>query len=136
MTPGSCFCGSIRFEIYAFATDIYKCHCSRCRKQFGGASGAAAMAPASGFRWTQGKELRNSYQPPGSQYKTWFCSNCGSTLFWRSPGATGISVSANALQDDHGLKLKSHIWVEDKPDWYEFADECPRLTSSEFAEQK
>jgi hypothetical protein len=61
-----------------------------------------------------------------------FCGTCGSTLFWRrAGGGSAMSVSAHALQDDHGLKLEKHIWVDFKPDWYEFADECPRLTSSQ-----
>lgn len=60
-----------------------------------------------------------------------FCARCGSTLFWRSPGAVGISVSANALGDDHGLALTQHIWVDDQPDWYAFADDRPRRTAAQ-----
>lgn len=61
-----------------------------------------------------------------------FCTECGSTLFWRSVGAgDAMSVSANALQDDHGLQLKSHIWVDFKPDWYDFADDADRMTSAQ-----
>lgn len=55
MTKGSCLCGSIRFEVEAFGSDIYKCHCSKCRKGFGGASSAVALAPEEKFSWLQGK---------------------------------------------------------------------------------
>lgn len=62
-----------------------------------------------------------------------FCSACGSTLFWRRVGAgSAMAVSAHALEPGHGLALNQHIWIDDKPDWYDFADDAPRLTAAEF----
>ncbi|MEB4591355.1 FMN-binding negative transcriptional regulator [Candidatus Thiothrix sp. Deng01] len=39
---GSCFCGSIAFEISGEIPDLYQCHCSECRKTTGAAANAAA----------------------------------------------------------------------------------------------
>ena len=61
-----------------------------------------------------------------------FCSECGSSLFWRSPGGgNDMAVSVSTLPDDHGLEVMEHIWVDDQPDWYAFADDTPRLTAAE-----
>ena len=61
-----------------------------------------------------------------------FCRVCGSSLFWRAPGdGNDVAINVSTLPEDHGLDLFEHIWVDDKPDWYEFADDCPRRTAAD-----
>lgn len=61
-----------------------------------------------------------------------FCSDCGSSLFWRSPGGgDDMAISVSTLPEDHGIQIMEHIWVDDKPDWYEFADDTPRRTAAD-----
>ena len=57
-----------------------------------------------------------------------FCARCGSSLFWRAPGqGDDVSASVGALPEDHGLTIGAHIWVEDKPGLYDYADARPAL---------
>lgn len=127
MIHGSCSCGSVRFAVETFASDIYKCHCSRCRKMFGGASSAAALAYAKGFVWTQGKELRRGFQPPGSDYKTYRCSNCGSLtpLHLKSKGL--YFVPMGLLDSDPGIPLTRHIHLASKAAWELLDDRTEKL---------
>lgn len=61
-----------------------------------------------------------------------FCNRCGSSLFWRSPGeARDWAINISSLPEDHGQEIFEHIWVDDQPDWYAFADDKPRKTSVE-----
>jgi hypothetical protein len=53
-------------------------------------------------------------------------------LFWRVPGeAADWAANVHALGDGHGQSIREHIWVEDRPAFYDFADERPRLTAAE-----
>ena len=81
MTTGGCLCGAVRFEVESFSGGIFKCHCSKCRKSFGGASSAAAMAPEGGFHWLQGEESIALFEESPT-FKRYFCPGCGSI---RSP---------------------------------------------------
>jgi hypothetical protein len=61
-----------------------------------------------------------------------FCGHCGSTLFWRRSGAKrDWAVSVGTLENGHGQRIAEHIWVDDKPGFYDFADDAPRLTAAE-----
>ena len=62
-----------------------------------------------------------------------FCRRCGTSLFWRLTGEpSDWIVNLHALGDDHGLTIDEHIWVDQKPSCYDFADATPRLTEAEF----
>lgn len=62
-----------------------------------------------------------------------FCTACGSSLFYRLANDHNAMLIAavDALDDASGLTLESHIYIDAKPDRYEFADDCPRLTEAE-----
>jgi len=64
MVRGSCFCGGIRFEADTVPL-ITTCHCAKCRKSRGAAFSVTACIPLDSFRYLQGEELIQTYQPPG-----------------------------------------------------------------------
>jgi hypothetical protein len=66
-----------------------------------------------------------------------FCRDCGASLFWR---ATGVerdwAISVGALEPGHGQEIAAHIWIDDKPGFYDFADDAPRKTEAECLAEK
>jgi hypothetical protein len=62
-----------------------------------------------------------------------FCTECGSTLFWRAKDCAegDWAVSAGALPDESVPDIFEHIWVDDKAPYYEFADDTPRRTAAD-----
>jgi hypothetical protein len=61
-----------------------------------------------------------------------FCRSCGSSLFWRMRGHEGhIYVSALSFEDQDQLNLESEIFIDEKPSWYDFSGDRPRLTGAE-----
>ncbi len=127
MITGSCLCGGVRFEIASFASDIYKCHCSRCRKQFGAACGTAAMAHAEGFRWTRGEDLIRRFRPEGSAYDTCFCQTCGSNVPLHLEAAHWYYVPMGLIDGSPGIPLTRHSHVDSKADWEILDDQIERL---------
>ncbi len=116
MITGSCLCGAVEFGVSEFSSAIFKCHCSKCRKAFGGASSAAALAALDTFSWERGEEGIREFQSP-SGFKRRFCPDCGSIvpqfladyqLYW---------VPVGLLNDDPGIRLKQHIHVNSKAAW-------------------
>lgn len=135
MVRGQCLCGAVRFHGEP-DTDrgVTACHCGQCRRWDGG-------GPLIAVRFRGGISFDAGDEPGGALawYRSsehgerGFCARCGSSLFWRAPGAgSDASASLGALQEDHGLTIAAHIWVEDKPGWYDYADDCPRMTSDEW----
>jgi len=60
------------------------------------------------------------------------CLGCGSALFYKMrEDANPQSVSAGSLDKAPGLAISEHIFIEEKPAYYDFADSAPRITGAE-----
>ena len=124
MHKGSCLCGSVAFTIDRLTRDVLACHCTQCRK-VSGHFWAATQVEIEHFHFTSDVNLRWFESSPGN--KRGFCSNCGSTLFWRPDGMPSISVSAGAIDGATGLKTAQHWYVANKGDYYDLADDVEQL---------
>lgn len=130
---GSCLCGAVSFEATLKSNHVDVCHCSMCRKWGGG--------PAIGLQCERDIQLK------GENYLTWykssdwaergFCNKCGSNLFCRVKEEVGdyFGIFASSLDNQDGLELTQHIFIDNKPEYYDFADHCERLTEAQFLAQ-
>lgn len=126
---GACLCGKVTFELPAESRSVSVCHCTMCRRQSAGpvmalhGAGVPQIAGASPLRWFRSSDWG----------ERGFCGDCGSALFWRIVASGETFVSAGALIDAPDLVIESHIFVDAKPGFYDFADDSPRLTGDEVA---
>ena len=124
---GRCLCGAVKFTADVAKRDVDVCHCSMCRRWTAG--------PFMGLMH-EGEVVFDGAESIGV-YKSseWgergFCKHCGTPLFWRLSGSNTYSFSAGALDDQTGLKLTMEIFIDEKPAFYDFANETRRLTGAE-----
>lgn len=120
--PGSCLCGSVRFEIDAFASRVAHCHCSMCRKFHGAAFATLASVSQSSFHWICGENLLQHWTAANHTTRS-FCSLCGSSLFFRSALAPGvIEVALGVMDVAVPVHPDAHIFVESAVSWFEAGD--------------
>ena len=131
---GSCLCGGVRFEVTMPFRRANHCHCSRCRKHSGAATGTQGRVPREGFRLLAGKELVRVYRPQGGTAKA-FCSVCGSSLFGGTwPGGPEVSIRFGALDGDPGIRPQYRSFVASKAPWDELPDDgLPRYPEAKPA---
>jgi hypothetical protein len=55
-----------------------------------------------------------------------FCQECGASIIFERLGGSNISIAAGMLDSSKGLKTVEHIFVDDKPDYYEIEDDLPK----------
>lgn len=123
MHLGSCLCGAVTFEVAGELPPLDACHCSKCRKQ-------------SGHFFASTDVPRSALTIHGAQNVAWFrssekarrgfCSTCGSALFWDPIARDWIGVAMGAFDKPTGTKLRVHIYVADKGDYYDIADRLPQ----------
>ena len=126
MTVGSCLCKAVSFEVSEFSSGIYKCHCSKCRKAFGGASSAAVLVDDTAFQWLRGSDRMRVYETD-SGFKRYFCDCCGCLLPQSVERLGLVWVPAGLFDEDPGLALASHIHVDSKASWEVLDEETPCL---------
>lgn len=122
MHRGSCLCGAVSFDVTGDLPPPDACHCSYCRKHSGHffastdvPRAALTIHGASSLTW-----FRSS-----KKAQRGFCSTCGSSLFWDPLDQNKhdwIGVAMGAFDLPTGTRLKIHIYVADKGDYYDIAD--------------
>ncbi|MEZ5572494.1 MAG: GFA family protein [Halioglobus sp.] len=130
MTEGACLCGNVRFAVARFSSAIFKCHCSKCRKAFGGASSAAALVSEAHFSWLAGAQEVREYQCE-SGFRRRFCPECGSIVPQFIEEYQLVWVPVGLLESDPGIALKRHIHVNSKAPW-EILDDQARQHGEGF----
>lgn len=122
---GGCFCGAIRYHLSGELCNARACHCSRCRKAFGGASSAyAELAPGASIAWTSGRELLSVHETTES-WALAFCSVCGSTLCGLHHGEVH-GLTLGCVDGDPGVRIGMHIFVGSKAPWDHIGGDAPQ----------
>ena len=126
MHTGSCLCGAVTFEVDGELPAPDGCHCTQCRK-WSGHFLAGTDVPRSAVT-VQGTEHVSWYRS-SDKVRRGFCSVCGSSLFFDPLDQdrhdwTGIAMGAFDIPTN--ARLGMHIFVAEKGDYYEIADDLPR----------
>lgn len=122
---GRCLCGRVRFAIDAGARRVGMCHCSKCRRASGAASNAVLIVAPHAFEWLSGQRDVRLYVDGGG-WRTAFCATCGCPAPVERPGAAGYWIPAGALEDDEGLHVIAHIFVNSKASWERIGGDAPQ----------
>ena len=127
---GQCLCGAVKYSGIPTDSGTGVCHCKMCRIQSSGPFFAVrmkdgvTMIEARGLKWYDASDIA----------ERGFCSECGSTMFWRTKDCADgdWTVSAGTLPDESVPPIIEHIWVDDKASYYAFRDDAPRKTAAEY----
>lgn len=120
---GACLCGAVSFEVTGKLRPVLFCHCVQCRKQSGHFF-AATSAPISAISISGEDQITWYKSSPRAQRG--FCSQCGSTLFWKENDSSDMSILAGSLDEPTGLTAERHIFCSSKGDYYEIGDGLPQ----------
>ena len=89
----TCCCGACSIEVEGDPVLNALCHCSNCKRRTGSAFGWSVYFPDRQVVRHDG-DLRPYDLGGAGRQRRWFCTSCGSTLFWTvawRAGETGIA---------------------------------------------
>lgn len=124
---GSCLCGEVTFEAEPMPS-MQACHCSMCRKWSAGpfmsvpCQGASFAGPIGEYASSEGN-VRG------------FCKTCGSSLYFHPSEVPVHAIPISLFDDQSELPFRVEIFIDDKPDYYEFANPTKKMTGAEFMEK-
>lgn len=127
ITNGGCLCGAVRYEVKGALRDIVNCHCAMCQKIHGN-FGPHSKAKKVNIKITNNEGL--SWFETSEVARRGFCRKCGSSLFWEPYEMDATGIIAGSLDAPTGLKTMGHIYVSEKPDFYEITDSSPQFQES------
>jgi hypothetical protein len=125
---GKCLCGDVQFTT-PMPAHIDACHCDMCLHWSGGPfigadfrEGGIIFTKDDGLTWYESSDWA----------KRGFCNTCGSSLFYCLKNNPGFwAIAAGTLDLPKGLTLGKEIFMDDKPDYYAFLGDHPRLNNKD-----
>jgi len=125
MIRGSCLCGAVTYEADGLSGPMVHCHCRTCQKAHSAAFATTARVRRDGFRWTDGDEMRRSFESTPGKLR-WFCQACGSHLMAEWVAADQVILRLGSA--DEGLEATpvAHIWTSHQAYWDQGQDALPR----------
>ncbi|MBY8965201.1 MULTISPECIES: GFA family protein [Pseudomonadota] len=128
---GQCLCGAVRLKTQLKSNHVDACHCSMCRKWGGGPFLAVQCEGELQF---EGGEHIATYQ--SSQWaERGFCNSCGTHLYYRLREGNTYALPVGLLQEQQAWAFTEEIFIDEKPDFYSFAQETKKLTGAEVFAQ-
>lgn len=121
---GSCFCGTVRYEVADAFRYAMNCHCSRCRRTTGAAFKPLAGIEAAKLAIVAGADrlMVNGTADSNNSH----CARCGSLLYSVVRGGAWVHVAMGTLVDAPSIRPSCHIFVGSKAPWFTITDDLPQ----------
>lgn len=126
MHKGSCVCGAVRFVVTGALAAPDACHCTTCRR-WSGHVFASSDVPRDAVT-IEGEE-NITWFASSAKVRRGFCATCGSSLFFDPLDREKhrwIGIAMGAFETPTETKLKVHIFVSEKGDYYDIVDDLPQ----------
>ena len=129
---GHCLCGAIKFKATPKPQDdgavhVDACHCGMCRRQIGGPLMGVTL---DGRPWIEDETDLGVYDSSEWAQRL-FCKRCGTNLFYRLKDGSMYTAHAGTFDDLSDMKFMVEIFIDDKPDYYDFAQPTQKLTGQQ-----
>jgi hypothetical protein len=128
---GKCLCGKVEVIAKTVNQHVHACHCNMCRLWNGGPTLSVHCGTDVSF---SNKDSISVYQSC-SWAELGFCKNCGSHLFYRSIDSGEYILQVGTFESDAGFVLDQQIFIDEKPDFYQFANKTRDMTAAEVFAQ-
>lgn len=126
MMIGKCLCGQIEFEVSGALPNIYRCHCSLCKKATGTSSCSGVVVGYENLKWISGTDKIKSFTKENG-FRTDFCSDCGSPVPNKMNVGDYMWIPAGTLEGDIESKIAAYIFTANKAGWEVEASVCISL---------
>ncbi|MFL0357011.1 GFA family protein [Erythrobacter sp. GH1-10] len=124
---GHCLCGAVQITVTGMHREVDVCHCDMCQRW-----GGAFYAGVEGEDFSlAGEESIATYRSSDWAERA-FCKTCGSNLWYIFLPTGNRTFLAGLFDLPEGFPIKHQIFVDEKPDWYDIAQESAMKTGAEI----
>lgn len=125
---GRCLCGAVRLSLDLANRHVSACHCRMCRTWGGGPLMVVEAHTPPRFE----DEERIRVYPSSDWAERGFCGDCGTHLFYRLKEGGLHAVPVGLLENDEDWQFTEQVFIDEKPDFYGFANSTETLTGEEL----
>jgi len=97
---------------------VVACHCLDCQRRTGASFGVGAFYPVDAVAISGAPKEFTRDAASGGKVHTYFCPNCGSTIYWKADSLPSlIGVAVGALADPKNPAPLRSVFEQSKHDW-------------------
>ncbi|KAF2099352.1 hypothetical protein NA57DRAFT_74854 [Rhizodiscina lignyota] len=100
MPSGSCFCGETGVSYTGDVAMKALCHCNDCKKITGSVFSTNIVVPGEGFEVKGSPKSISKTADTGNEITSYFCGNCGTTLYRDGASFGTMKVIKAGVMDD------------------------------------
>ncbi|RDV29125.1 aldehyde-activating protein [Alteromonas aestuariivivens] len=124
-----CMCGKLTIQVRGDPSITLACNCQNCQRRTGSVFGVGAYFDNHKITGREGtpKSFRVATES-GNSVTTYFCSNCGSTLYIEAEMFTGMTgIPVGCFTDPGFPEPTLSAWNQSKYDWVQFPEHWLKL---------
>jgi len=123
---GQCLCGAVKFSATHAEPEFGACHCRMCQRWAGGPFMATS---ANGITFDGEEDLVRFSSSDWAERG--FCGKCGTNLFYKALQSDAYEMCIGSFDNTDSFGLNEEIFIDRKPEAYDFTGDHPRLTEAE-----
>ena len=125
LSNGGCQCGACTYQFKGEPLVAYTCHCLACQKLTASAFLTCLWIPTENLDQRSGDpSCQERTTDSGNSLRTWFCGDCGSTLYAENSARPHLrTVHVGSLDAAEDFEVTRHIWVKRKLPWVALSPE-------------
>ncbi|TVY85277.1 hypothetical protein LSUE1_G004426 [Lachnellula suecica] len=112
MPSGSCSCGQARIFYEGDPIRQGLCHCGECKKYTSSTYSVNIIVSEKGWRTEGNFKSISKTADSGNTITTYFCPDCGTSLYRSGPSFAGYRVVQAGVMDDMDIINDLHMEVE------------------------
>ncbi len=125
---GGCLCEKVRYEASEQAGGGH-CHCIDCRKTSGTGHASHMIVPEPAFKITGEVKFFDKPADSGNIISRGFCPECGSPVYSKNSGMTGlVFVRASSLDDPDDFTPELVVYTKREATWDKTGQGLPHFT--------
>jgi hypothetical protein len=131
MADARCSCGAVTLTLAGPPTLTVACHCLDCQLRTGAPFGVGAFYPVEAVAISGTPKEFTRGAASGGKVHTYFCPNCGSSVYWNADNLPSmIAVAVGALADPKFPAPVRSIFERSKHHWVQIGGPAERFPQS------
>lgn len=131
MADARCSCGALTLTLPEPSKLVVVCHCLDCQRRTGAPFGVGACYPVDAVAISGTSKEFTRDAASGGKVSTYFCPNCGSSIYWIADNLPSlIGVAVGALADLKYPGPFRSVFEQSKHDWVQIGGAVDRFQQS------
>ncbi|MBN6209323.1 GFA family protein [Ralstonia flatus] len=118
--PGSCLCGSVKFQLLSDPLTFYVCHCTMCQRRSGGAALPVMWVHRTDLQILEGEApLAEFNLGNGHTRRARICPRCDTRLWAEPLNRPNIALlRPGTLENQQAFTPVAHVYTRSKQPWF------------------